>query len=37
MIAADLMASDATGDVHDRVTEATATLGATMEIFDAGL
>jgi len=37
MIAADLMASDATGDVHDRVTEATATVGATMEIFVAGL
>ena len=37
MITADLLASDAARDVHERVTEATAALGATMEIFDAGL
>jgi hypothetical protein len=37
MIAADLLTTDAAGDVHDRVTEATAALGAAMEIVDAGL
>jgi hypothetical protein len=37
MIAADLLATDTAGDVHDRVTEATATLGATMEIVDPAL
>ena len=37
MIAADLLAIDAAGDVHDRIVEATAAWGATMEIFDAEL
>ena len=37
MIVADLLATDAVGDVHDRVTEATAALGATMEIIDPEL
>ncbi|QRM34657.1 hypothetical protein [Microvirga sp. VF16] len=37
MIAADLLAADAAGDVHDRIVDATAALGATMEIFDAEL
>jgi hypothetical protein len=37
MIAADLLATNAAGDVHDRVAEATAALGAAMEIFDTEL
>ena len=37
MITADLLATDAAGDVHDHVAEATAALGAAMEIFDAEL
>jgi hypothetical protein len=37
MIASDLLATDAAGDVHDYVAEAMAALGATMEIFDAKL
>jgi hypothetical protein len=37
MIAVDLLATDAEGDVHERVTEATAALGATMEIVDPEL
>jgi hypothetical protein len=38
MIAADLLApADAAGDVHDRFVEATAALGATVEIFDPEL
>jgi hypothetical protein len=37
MITADLLATDAAGDVHERVTEATAALGATMEIVDPEL
>jgi len=32
MITADLLATDAACDAHERVTEATAALGATMEI-----
>ncbi|MDG2570802.1 hypothetical protein P7L87_24950 [Vibrio parahaemolyticus] len=37
MITVDLLATDAAGDVHERVTEATAALGATMEIVDPEL
>jgi hypothetical protein len=37
MIASDLLATDAAGDVHDHVAEAMSALGATMEIFDAKL
>jgi hypothetical protein len=37
MIAADLLATDAAGDVHERVTEATAALSATMETVDPAL
>jgi hypothetical protein len=37
MIAADLLATDAAGDAHDRVNEATAALGAMMEIVDPEL
>lgn len=37
MITADLLATDAAGDVRDRVAEATAAWGATMESFDAEL
>jgi hypothetical protein len=37
MIAADLLSTDTAGDVHDRVTEATASLGATMELVDPTL
>jgi len=37
MITADLLATDAAGDAHERVTEATAALGATMEIVDPEL
>jgi hypothetical protein len=37
MIAADLLSTDTAGDVHDRVTEATASLCATMELVDPTL
>ena len=37
MIVADLLETDAAGDVHDHVAAATAAWGATMEIFDPGL
>jgi hypothetical protein len=37
MIAADLLATDAAGDVHERVTEAISAWGATMEIVDPEL
>jgi hypothetical protein len=37
MFAADLLATDAAGEVHDRVADATMALGATMEIFDSEL
>jgi hypothetical protein len=37
MIAADLLATDAASDVHERVTKVIAALRATMEIFDVKL